>query len=249
MGYVKTKGIIIKEVNTGEADKVVTIFSRHMGKITGYAKNAKRPKSRMAAGTQFLCYGELVLFKGKEIYNLYSSEVIEPFYEIRNDIVKLTYAAHMVELVNDVIQENQPASKILQLFLNSLHMLAKTDRSPELIRRIFELRLLTLLGYAPYVRGCIHCGKTDIGAAYFSYKKCGFLCDECVSQDASSVKIPPGTAKAMNHIIHAPLNVLFNFALSEETLSELGGNIQRYLRDRLEKDYTKLDFLKTLNID
>ncbi|MCR4435599.1 MAG: DNA repair protein RecO [Clostridiales bacterium] len=246
MGYIRTKGIVIKEVNTGEADKVVTIFSAHSGKITGYAKGARRPKSRLAAGTQFLCYSDLVLFKGKELCNIYSSDVIDSFYELREDIVKLTYSAHMVDLISDVVMENQPASKVLQLFLNTLHVLAKTDRSPELVTRVFELRLLSLLGYAPYVRGCIQCGKSELEDTYFSFKKCGFLCEECLINDTYASKISKGTAKAMNFIIHAPLRLLFNFALSKEALEELGKIVKKYLRERLDKDYTKLDFLKCL---
>jgi DNA repair protein RecO (recombination protein O) len=119
MSYLKTKGIVIREVNTGEADKVLTIFSRHNGKITGFAKGARRPKSKFIAGTQYLCYSEFVLYKNADMFSINNCDVIEPFYEIRNDMEKLTYSAHIVDILNDVVQENQPSGKILQLFLNT----------------------------------------------------------------------------------------------------------------------------------
>lgn len=248
MSYIKTKGIVIKEVNTGEADKFITLFTKYAGKITAFSKGSRRPKSRLIAGTQFLCYSDFVLFKGHDSYSVSSSDVIEPFYEIRNDVVKLTYSAHMVDIINDIIQENQPAVKILRLFLNSLHMLTKSDKSPELITRIFELRFLSLLGYAPYVKGCMTCGKEELNDMSFSFKMCGLICKNCTISDNYAMSVSSGTAKALNHIIHSNINDLFNFTVSTDVLNELSRISRRYLRERLEKDYTKLDFLKSLEL-
>lgn len=248
MSFLKTTGIVIKEVNTGEADKIVTIFSGSKGKISGAAKGARRPKSRLVAGAQLLCYSEFVLFKGKDIYSVNSCDVIEPFYNIRNDLVRLTYAAHMTEIINDVIQENQPATKVLQLFLNSLYMLSKTDKSPLQVVRIFELRLLSIIGYAPSVNSCTNCGSNLIHNMLFSFDKCGFICGDCVTKDKGAIHISEGTAKALNYIVYSKMNNLFNFEVSDNVLEELGRISKRFVKDRLEKDYRKLDFLKTLDI-
>jgi DNA repair protein RecO (recombination protein O) len=248
MSYVKTKGIVIKEVNLGEADKIITIFSRRNGKMTAVARGARRPKSRIVAGTQLLCYSDFVLFKGKQMYTVNSSEVLEPFYEIRNNLTNLTYSAHIIDIVFDIIQEDQPATKVLQLFLNTLHMLAKTDKSPELITRIFEIRTLSIIGYAPFVRGCMVCGGGDLNSIAFSFKKCGFICDHgaCITQDSFAKSILPGTAKALYYIVNARMDELFSFNVSPDVLEQLRTISRRYLRERLEKDYTKLDFLKDL---
>lgn len=248
MGYLKTKGLVIKEVNIGEADKIITIFSKSRGRISALSKGARRPKSKLVAGSQFLSYCDYVLFSGKEMYSVNSSESIEPFYEIRNDIIKLTYAVHFIDIITDVIQENQPSGRVLQLLLNSLHMLAKTDREPELIARIFELRLLSIMGYAPYVRSCMICGKTELSRTSFSFKKCGFICEAeaCVSNDIYALDLSLGAVKAIQHIVHAKFEELFSFRLSPQVLFELEKVNRRYLRERLEKDYCKLDFLKGL---
>ena len=249
MSYLKTKGLIIKEVNFDEADKIVTIFSRSRGRISALAKGARRPRSKLVAGTQLLSYCDYVLFSGREMYSINSSEVIEPFYGIRNDIIRLTYAAHFVDLISDVMQENQPAPRVLQLLLNSLYMLSKTDKEPELIARIFELRFLSILGYAPFVRGCIICGREELAGASFSFKKCGFICDNeaCVSNDTFALELSAGAVKTIQHIVHSKAEELFSFKLSPQVLEELGRVMKRYLRERLEKDYTKLDFLKNIN--
>ena len=246
MGYIKTKGIILKEVNVGEADKILTIFSKNKGKISGAAKGARRPKSRLIAGAQLFCYSEFVLFKGKDMYSISSCDVIEPFYEIRNDLIKLTYAAHINEIVMDNVQEEQPSSRVLQLFLNSLYMLAKTDKSPQLITRIFEIRLMAILGYAPSVMGCLKCSREDFKDLYFSFRHCGFLCKHCLEHDKYALKLSEGAARAINYIVYSKIKNIFNFEVSENILLELEKVSKRYMKDRLEKEYTKLDFLKTL---
>ncbi|NJD03494.1 MAG: DNA repair protein RecO [Ruminiclostridium sp.] len=248
MSYIKTKGLIIKEVNTGEADKIVTIFSRSRGRISALAKGARRPRSKLVAGTQFLSYCDYLLFSGREMYSINSCEVEEPFYEIRNDMIRLTYAVHFIDIINDAIQENQPSPKVLQLLLNSLHMLSKTDKEPELIARIFELRFLSVIGFAPFVKGCIICGREDLAGISFSFRKCGFICsnEACITNDAFALELSQGAVKAIQHIVHSKADELFSFTLSPPVLDEVGKVTKRYLRERLEKDYKKLDFLKEI---
>ena len=248
MAFLKTRGIVVKEVGTGEADKIITIFSESHGRITAIAKGGKRPRSQLSAASQLMCYGEYVLYVGREMYIVNSCEVLEPFYEIRNDIVKLTYAAHFMDIVLEIVQENQPSPRLLQLLLNSLYMLAKTDKTPELVSRVFEMRALSLAGYAPHVRSCMICGLEPLKSYTFSFLKCGFICDResCAAEDRASRDILPGTARALQHIVYAPMKELFGFRVSPEVSEELARICKRYLRERLERDFTKLDFLKNI---
>ena len=251
MAYIKTQGIVLKEVYTGEADKIITILSKEHGKMSIYAKGARRPKSRMIACTQYLCYSEFLLFKGRDMHSINSCDVIESFSKAGNDIVKLTYAAHIIDIVHDTIQEDQNSAGELKLLLNTLHFLFNSDKSPALITCIFELRYLCLLGYSPYVNGCINCMEGDIGDIYFSFKKCGFICkkDECLSEDVSAIKILPGTVKALYHIVYTKANNLFSFDVSDDVLKQLKNLIDRYLSERLDKSYKRLDYLKNLDIE
>jgi len=159
---------------------------------------------------------------------------------------KLTYAAHILEMVNDVIQEEQPSSRTFQLLCNTLHMISKTEKELDLIARIFEFRFLSILGYAPYVKGCIKCGTDRLEGTSFSFKKCGLLCNDCISDDFYSSNISPGAIKSLRYIIHCNSKELFNFNVSESVLDELNKISRRFIKDRLEKDYNKLDFLKSL---
>ncbi|MDD4188904.1 MAG: DNA repair protein RecO [Eubacteriales bacterium] len=246
MPLMKTGGIVIKTVNTGESDKIITILSGEHGKLQASARASRRPKSRLFAGTQFLCYSDFVLYKGRSLATINSCEPTETFYEIRNDIVRLTYASYMVDLILDSIQEEQPSEKILKLFLNTLHILAKTDKTPELVCRIFELRFLAELGFAPAADFCGVCGRDLEGEYSFSFKNECVLCSECTSCENGDSRILPGTLKALRHILYSKPDNLFRFELDPKVLNELGKVCDRFLREKLEKDYKKLQFLKTL---
>lgn len=248
MAFLKIRGIVIKEINIGEADKIITIFSRNAGRVSALAKGGKRPRSKLCAASQWLCYGEYVLYRGKDLYSVNTCEVIEPFYKIRNDMEKLTYAAHFMDIILEIVQENEPSPRLLQLLLNSLHMLAETTKQPELLSRIFELRALTLAGFAPHVGCCMGCGLEALKSCSFSFLKCGFLCDseKCTDLDRSAVEVSSGAAKALQHIVLSGVRELFSFGVSPDVLAELGRISLRYLRERLERDFTKLDFLKSI---
>ena len=111
MGILKTKGIIIAENNMSDYDKMVTILTPN-GKIGCAAKGARRPKSALMAGTQYLCFGDYMIYQGASSYNLNSCDVIEIFYNIRTDLEKLNYASYISKIINDVTDENQNTYKI-----------------------------------------------------------------------------------------------------------------------------------------
>ena len=98
MANTKISGIVIAESNMGDFDKMLTILTPNYGKISCSARGARRPKSQLLAGTQLLCFGEYMVFKGSETYTINSCEPIELFYNIREDLDKLTYASFITSL-------------------------------------------------------------------------------------------------------------------------------------------------------
>ena len=142
MGIMKINGIVVKENNLGDADKMVTILTPNYGKIGCAAKGARRPRSALMAGTQFLCFGEFLVFKGNNSYRINSCQPKEFFYNIRTDLDKLDIASKITKIINDVTDENQNTYKILQLYLNTLYIISETDKSLELVYAIFKIRLI-----------------------------------------------------------------------------------------------------------
>lgn len=246
MGYLKTEGIVIKEFNTGEADRIITIFTKNNGKLSAIARNSKKSGNRISSGTQLLCYSEFVLFKGKDLYNISSCGIIKSFHEIGNDLVKLTYVSHLLEIINDVVQENQNYYRVLRLFLNILHIMSTRENNAELMVRIFELRLMRYLGYTPTIKTCVKCGCEESDKFYFSFDACGIVCSNCATEGERISFVSEGCKKALVRIMYGKLEELFSFSLSDEVLKELGNVSSKYLNERLEKSYNKMEFLKLI---
>lgn len=236
MGTVKMSGIIISENNLGDYDKMLTMLTPGLGKISCVAKGARRPKSALLAGTQFLCFGEYIMYKGANTYNINSCEIIEVFYNIRTDLDKLNYAVEITKIIRDVTEENQNSYKILQLFLNTLYVLSETEKNPELIISIFKLKLLCFLGFTPRITECTNCKQTE-KLHFFSLKDNGFKCESCAKQDKSCLQMSESTATAIKYIVMVPAKKLYSFNLKDESLNELKLISKLYFNEKLEKEY------------
>lgn len=188
MGSLKTKGIILKENNIDDYDKMLTMLTPGLGKISCHAKGARRPKSSLMAGTQFLCFGDYLLYKGSNVYNINSSEPIEIFYNIRTDYDKLIYVSEIIKIICDVTNENDNSYKILQLLLNTLYTISELDKDLDLVLSIFKIRLLSIIGFTPQVDSCKIC-KEEMNIKYFSIKDDGVKCGGCGKIDKSSIEI------------------------------------------------------------
>lgn len=236
MGTIKTKGIILAENNMDDFDKMLTMLTPGMGKISCAAKGARRPKSLLLGGTQFLCFGEYVLYKGGDTYNINSCEPIEVFYNIRTDLDKLKYAVHITKIINDLVQENQNCYRILQLFLNTLYVISEKDKNLDLVLSIFKIKLLSIIGYMPNVQYCSNC-KTKENIDSFSFKQDGFLCRDCSKQDTSSIHISENTKCALQYIIYSESKKIYSFNMPEADLKELQIVAKIYFNEKLEKEY------------
>ena len=236
MGIIKVKGIVISENKLNDYDKMVTILTPN-GKIGCAAKGARRPKSQLMAATQYLCFGDFLIYQGVSSYNINSCEINELFYNIRTDLDKLQYAAHITKIINDVTDENQNTYKILQLFLNTLYVLSETDKNKDLTISIFKLKLMCLLGFTPIIDRCSACKKNDVILNHFSFRDNGLKCDICSRQDKGAIEISESTVTAIKYIVMAPPKKLFSFNLSEDNIKELEIVSKIFLNEKLDKEY------------
>lgn len=242
MSTIKTNGIILMENNMGDYDKMLTMLTPGYGKIGCSAKGARRPKSLLMAGTQFLCFGEYILYKGTSTYHINSCETIEMFYNIRTDLDKLNYASFIAKIVADVTYENENSYQILQLILNTLFVLSETDKNMDLILAIFKIRLLGILGFKPNISFCTSCQRTD-NLMYFSIRDSGFKCATCAKQDKSVIQMQPATMDAIKYILLAPPKKIFSFNIPKENIKELEIIAKLYLNQKLEKEYKMTNWI------
>lgn len=236
MKQLKVSGVIIAENNMGDYDKMVTLLTPNLGKISCSARGARRSKSLLLSGTQFLCFGEYQLFKSSDTYRINSCETIEMFYNIRTDLDKLTYASYITKIINDVTTENQNSYNTLKLFLNTLYAISETDKSLDLITSVFKLRLLKILGFAPNTKSCVSC-KTEENLTHFSIRDNGFKCEACSKQDTGAIQMKEPTLNAIKYIMIADPKKIFGFSLSDDCMKELELISNIYLNEKLEKEY------------
>ena len=206
------------------------------GKISCLAKGARRTKSLLLAGTQFLCFGDYMLYKGGEVYRMNSCETIELFYNLRIDFDKLKYAALITKIINDVTTENQNTYKMLRLYLNTLYTISEREKNLDQVLAIFELRLISLLGFKPVIDECTSCREKE-NLNHFSIADNGFKCDICSKQDTSAIKIMDVTRDAIKYTILSPQEKLFSFTIPEESIRELTIISKLYMNQKLEKEY------------
>ena len=232
MGTIKMSGIIIVENNLGDYDKMLTMLTPGLGKISCVAKGARRQRSALLAGTQFLCFGEYLMYKGANTYNINSCETIEVFYNLRTDLDKLNYAVEITKIIRDVTEENENCYRILQLFLNTLYTLSETDKEPELILSTFKMKLLCILGFTPRITECTNCKQKE-NLRYFSLKDNGFKCETCGKQDKSCISMSESTTNAIKYIIMAPPKKLYSFNLKDQSLEELKLISKLYFEEKM----------------
>ena len=188
------------------------------------------------AATQFLCFGEYLLYKSSNNYSINSCETIEVFYNIRTDLDKLKYASFITKIINDVTTENQNTYRVLQLFLNTLYIISETEKELRLVKSIFTLRLLSIIGFRPMIDECKNC-KTKENLKYFSFRDNGLKCGLCGKQDKGAIEITETTKDAIRYIILSDSKKIYSFDVPENTIKELEIISKIYLEDKLEKKY------------
>ena len=149
-----TRALVLREVRYKEADRILTLFTESNGKITAKARGALRKSSRTAAATQQLTFGEMTLFLNRGRWTVNEASLIEPFSGLRSDIERFALGSYFAECMEALVQENEPDPLSLQLILNALYALSHELCEAKVIKAVFELRLMMLMGYTPELSSC-----------------------------------------------------------------------------------------------
>ena len=157
--YVKTDGIVLKETEYKDNDKLLTVLTRDLGRITVKARGVKSGKSGSKAACQLLAYSEFTLFEQQGRYTVREAVSKELFLELQKDLELLALASYFAQVTLTVAQEDDPMPDLLSLLLNALYALTRL-RKPQLqVKAVFELRSACISGFLPDLRGCAVCGN------------------------------------------------------------------------------------------
>lgn len=242
---LKTQGVVVKAVNLGETDKIVTLLSKEYGKIQAVAKGARRTRSRLMAGTQLFCYGDFLLFKGRNWNYIDQLEIIDTFYKIRNDLLRLSYGSYILELISEVVQPEQPCRRLFRLAIDALEMLTAGKGDPEVILRACELKAMDYAGYRPNLDKCALCQSTKT-ACYFSPSSGGVLCSECRQDNIHWYRVSPGTIEVMKTLLKMDLSRVSNLKVGRSILKELEDVMRAFVAIHLDKDFSTVKFIDNI---
>ena len=200
---IETTGIVIREYPKGERDKLIIVLTPEMGKIAVWARGARSQKSPLLSVSQLLSYSRLKLKKNAGAFYLAGGEVINLFFEIRDSIGRLSLSQYFCELSDRASADGLEGGEILSLLLNSLYLLCKGE-SETRIKAVFELRLMSVIGFRPELSGCAVCGgETD--AMYFDMREGRVVCAQCArgGRGAGAYPVNRAAYEAMKYIIIA----------------------------------------------
>ena len=242
-----TDGLVIREQNIKEQDKLITILTRSNGIITAFVHGAKSIKSPKSAASGLLTYSHFVIFKNRERYVVDEGNAQEVFMPLRRDIEKLALAQYFCELLSELAPEEDSAEEHLRLVLNALYVLGKGDRPAEVIKSAFELRLLSLSGYMPNLVCCDSCACYEHERMNFIPEKGILVCGDCIGKyNQHRVLTGIGVTHAMRHCVYADFKKLFAFKLSDNSLPVLEYSIEQYISSQINRRFKTLDFYKQM---
>ena len=245
--FATVRGLVLRQVRYKEADRILTLLTADQGKLTVKARGALRKGSKMAAASQALCFSEFTLFGNRGRWTADEGSTLEQFLGLREDIAQLALGNYFAELLDTVCPEEQPAGGALQLALNALYALSRGIYTPEQVKAVFELRLLSLEGFQPEAEGCGVCGRPDPEGPMFSPGSGMVHCAGCAPGAAGpSVALDEAALAALRHIVSAPAKKEFSFAIPDASLERLGRAAELFARVQLDRNFTSLDYWKSV---
>lgn len=250
-------GMVLSAMPVGEYDKRLVILTKEIGKISAFAKGARRPNSALLACSQPFAFGEFNLYAGRSSYNITSAEISNYFGELRDDFEGLCHGFYFCEFADYLTKENNDEKDVLKLLYQTLRALSRKTIDTGLIRSVYELKIMAVGGEAPQVFGCVKCNnnsfseeavqqKNSSSRYYFSAKSGGILCEDCRGYDRGAVSINTSTLYAMQYIVSKEIEKLYTFRVTEEVQAELNLCMKHYLECYIEHDFKSLDMLKGL---
>ncbi|MBR6793860.1 MAG: DNA repair protein RecO [Clostridia bacterium] len=234
----KVKGILLRIGQTVHEEKVLTILTERQGCITVFAKSSRKK-------TQYdqFYYGEWVLYEtagGNYLLNSFSLE--EPFHELKDRMENTFLAGYFAQVVL-FFAKGVPSETgvLLPLLLNGLYLLGR-GKAPRLVKSVFELKTMQLMGYCPTLADCGHPGSL------FNLEDGSILCETC-GLSAKAVPITGSVMAALTHILNNIPAKAFGFTVPKQELVRLSKLTEAFMLYHLEVKASALDLWKTVYED
>ncbi len=241
---IKTKGVVLGRTFVGEKDVIIKILTESSGVISASARGVKSMKSKLSAGCSLFSYSDFLLTESKGRYIVTSAVLCEGFYGLSSNIERLSYATYAAELAAAISPDPEDARALIPLLLNTFYLFSNSQKNLRLIKCVFELRLLCLLGYAPELDGCVACGDVD-ELCFFSALEGGVVCRSCGNIPDTQI-ITQDTLSAMRYVHDADDKKAFSFSLSKPGIDEFEACTEKMTENLIGYRLSSLNYLKQI---
>lgn len=242
--FLKTDGLVVRQVNYKDNDQILTVLTKEHGLMTLKARGVRSRSSRLKGACQLLAYSEFTVFENRGFHTIDEANAIQMFPELRADIELLSLASYFAQVAEILSQEDMPNPELLSLTLNALYALCRRLCTPELVKAAFELRAACLGGYTPELSGCAVCGDPEPDR--FDVRGGILCCASCSAGEGLRLPVSPGSLAAMRYLVSCDAKRLFAFRLEGRAVKELCDLAETYLQTQLERGFYTLDFYKSL---
>lgn len=239
---VTVLGMVISTMDIGEYDKRLVILTKEEGKISAFARGARKPNSPFLAGSQPMAFGEFTLYRGRNSFSVSSMKISDYFSNSMTDIDSMYMGMYLLEFADYFGKDGLEAGDMLKLLYFSMKVLAKAEIPARLIRRVYELKILELNGLFPELFSCVKCGSKG-NLDYFDVQHNGMVCEKCHGKVPEKYQVDQSTLYALQYIVTSDINKLFSFNVTEEVLEKLDGIIESYVNQHVDKKFNSLELV------
>lgn len=239
-------GLILRETETKETDKILTVLTAETGKISVIARGARRKNSRLAAACRLFAWSEMTLYRRGSWYYLDAADPTELFEGLAEDLVRFSLGAYLCELTEFVAGEDTPATELLRLLLNGLYALAKLGKDPAVVKPAFTFRLLALAGFEPMIDGCAVCGAEVAEEPVLDVVQGMVHCRKCGGAGGENLPMSSACLTALEHILRGSDKRLYSYALPPSELRRLDRAAEAFAAAQLERGFRTLTYYKSI---
>ena len=226
----QTEAIIIKKTKLGEADSILTLYTPHLGKIQGFAKSLRKPKSKLAGHLELLTHSLVSLARGRNIDTITGSQTITSFLPLKTNLELSSRALYVIELVNQFTADHIENYRLFKLLLETLENLCQAGDN-ELVLRYYELHLLNEVGYRPQLQQCVSCRATlQPVINSFSPGAGGVLCPDCSQSQPLTYPLSVNALKVMRLLQSSDYSTVSRLKMDQQLSGELEMIVRNYIK-------------------
>lgn len=243
---LKVEAVVLRHSDYGEADRLLTLFSREQGKLRAIAKGVRKVQSRKAGHLEPFTQVSLMLAQGRDLWIVTQAEAIETMQPLRDDLTRLSYAAYAVELLDRFTYEEGQNWQLYNLLLETLKRIAQEENSFVPVH-YYEMGLLDLMGFRPMLFECAVCGKTiQAEDQYFSAERGGVLCPDCGLMVNEARAVSMDALRYLRHFQRSTYGEAKRAAPTPETRAEVEALLNYYLTYLLERNLNSPEFIRQI---